>query len=263
MTQPDLGKRIAEIRKAKGFTQEELVEKCNLNVRTLQRIESGEAAPRIYTLKAISAALDYNANDLFEISEGGYSISNWLEQFYRYFIDLFNLKTNTMKKITILSIMVSAIFLGLFLLITDGKAQKKNQAESQVTDKNSSKPTTNGEMVFFNFSCGSCFDDNDETIGRDVKFKYNGVTISIGLIKLNRKTREFSAGYVKGKLLQNKVELKIPQDLLNDENLKYTADKIEKLDGKIMLNGNAKLTSSHPSAFNDFIETDEIIIIPY
>jgi hypothetical protein len=82
------------------------------------------------------------------------------------------------------------------------------------------------------------------------------------LEKPNRKTREFSAGYIKGKLLQNKVELLIPQDLLNDENLKYTADKIEKLDGKILLKGNAKLTSTHPSANNDFIETDEIIISP-
>ncbi|MGM0473729.1 MAG: helix-turn-helix domain-containing protein [Bacteroidota bacterium] len=39
MAQPELGKRIAELRKARGLTQEELVEKCNLSVRTLQRIE--------------------------------------------------------------------------------------------------------------------------------------------------------------------------------------------------------------------------------
>ncbi len=32
MKQPDLGKKIAELRKAKGLTQEELVEKCNLNL---------------------------------------------------------------------------------------------------------------------------------------------------------------------------------------------------------------------------------------
>jgi len=40
MNQPDLGKRIVELRKAKGLTQEELVAKCNLSVRTLQRIEA-------------------------------------------------------------------------------------------------------------------------------------------------------------------------------------------------------------------------------
>jgi transcriptional regulator with XRE-family HTH domain len=43
--QPNLGKKIAKLRKAKGLTQEELVEKCNISVRTLQRIEAGEVAP--------------------------------------------------------------------------------------------------------------------------------------------------------------------------------------------------------------------------
>jgi transcriptional regulator with XRE-family HTH domain len=44
MKQPELGRKIAELRKAKGLTQEELVEKCNIRVRTLQRIESGEVS---------------------------------------------------------------------------------------------------------------------------------------------------------------------------------------------------------------------------
>lgn len=59
MKQPELGKKISELRKAKGLTQEELVEKCNLNVRTIQRIESGEVTPRSYTVKALFEALDY------------------------------------------------------------------------------------------------------------------------------------------------------------------------------------------------------------
>jgi transcriptional regulator with XRE-family HTH domain len=33
--QPELGEKIADYRKAKELTQEELVEKCNLSVRTL------------------------------------------------------------------------------------------------------------------------------------------------------------------------------------------------------------------------------------
>ncbi len=60
MKQPELGKKISELRKAKGLTQEELVEKCNLNVRTIQRIESGEVTPRSYTVKALFEALDYH-----------------------------------------------------------------------------------------------------------------------------------------------------------------------------------------------------------
>ncbi|UJP64636.1 helix-turn-helix domain-containing protein [Mongoliitalea daihaiensis] len=57
MQQPQLGLKIQEWRKAKGMTQEELVEKCNINVRTIQRIEAGEVTPRSYTVKAILEAL--------------------------------------------------------------------------------------------------------------------------------------------------------------------------------------------------------------
>ena len=66
MKQPELGKRIVELRKEKGLTQEELVDRCNISVRTLQRIETGEVTPRVYTIKTILAALDY---DLSKISD--------------------------------------------------------------------------------------------------------------------------------------------------------------------------------------------------
>ncbi len=66
MKQPELGKKISELRKEKGLTQEELVDKCNISVRTLQRIEAGEVTPRSYTVKTILAALDY---DLARISD--------------------------------------------------------------------------------------------------------------------------------------------------------------------------------------------------
>ena len=59
MHQPELGQKIAELRKSKGLTQEELVEKCNINVRTIQRIESGVVTPRSFTLKLIYSSLDY------------------------------------------------------------------------------------------------------------------------------------------------------------------------------------------------------------
>jgi|SRR5690606_32731774 transcriptional regulator with XRE-family HTH domain len=60
MKQPELGLKIVELRKAKGLTQEELVERCNINVRTIQRIEAGEVTPRSYTIKSIMAALGYD-----------------------------------------------------------------------------------------------------------------------------------------------------------------------------------------------------------
>lgn len=57
MKQPELGLKILELRKAKGLTQEELVERCNINVRTIQRIEAGEVLPRSFTIRSILDAL--------------------------------------------------------------------------------------------------------------------------------------------------------------------------------------------------------------
>ncbi|WP_347373673.1 helix-turn-helix transcriptional regulator [Aequorivita sp. Q41] len=53
MKQPELGRKILALRKEKGLTQEELVDQCNINVRTIQRIEAGEVTPRSFTLKTI------------------------------------------------------------------------------------------------------------------------------------------------------------------------------------------------------------------
>ena len=64
MKQPQLGLRILELRKQKGLTQDELVDLCNINVRTLQRIENGEVTPRSYTIKTILTALDYDYESL-------------------------------------------------------------------------------------------------------------------------------------------------------------------------------------------------------
>lgn len=66
MKQPELGQKILELRKQKGLTQEELVEQCNISVRTIQRIEAGESMPRIYTIKTILSALDRDLDDLRE-----------------------------------------------------------------------------------------------------------------------------------------------------------------------------------------------------
>ncbi len=66
MRQPELGKIITNLRNEKGLTQEELVEKCNISVRTIQRIEAGEVTPRSYTIKTILAALDQNLETIKE-----------------------------------------------------------------------------------------------------------------------------------------------------------------------------------------------------
>jgi transcriptional regulator with XRE-family HTH domain len=113
MDQPNLGKRISELRKAKGLTQEELAEQCKISARTLQRIESGVVMPRAYTVRVIFAAL----------KEDSSFMRLHFEHVYQYLKDLFNLKINTMKKVSILSAAVAATGFGLFALCSESNAQ--------------------------------------------------------------------------------------------------------------------------------------------
>jgi XRE family transcriptional regulator, regulator of sulfur utilization len=53
-----LYQKIIDKRKSKGLTQEELAEIINVNVRTIQRIESGKGIPSNYTLKSLATVLD-------------------------------------------------------------------------------------------------------------------------------------------------------------------------------------------------------------
>ncbi|HET8859734.1 helix-turn-helix transcriptional regulator [Marivirga sp.] len=85
MKQPELGYKIQNWRKAKGLTQEELVEKCNLNVRTLQRIEAGEVLPRSYTIKSILEVLNVDFSELNLKEDQQNQFSTLLENKSSYF----------------------------------------------------------------------------------------------------------------------------------------------------------------------------------
>ena len=61
-----IGKKIKEIRKRKGLSQEELAEASKVNLRTIQRIENNESEPRGKTLNLICNVLDINTEELFE-----------------------------------------------------------------------------------------------------------------------------------------------------------------------------------------------------
>ncbi len=80
MNQPALGIKISELRKSKGLTQEELVEQCNISVRTIQRIEAGEVTPRSYTIKTILSALDYDLEKIQTVD------SNVTKEFKKLFL---------------------------------------------------------------------------------------------------------------------------------------------------------------------------------
>ena len=60
-----LGKKIQELRKSKGLTQEKLAELINMEQNTISVIESGRSFPTLATLEKISCALGVNLSDFF------------------------------------------------------------------------------------------------------------------------------------------------------------------------------------------------------
>jgi transcriptional regulator with XRE-family HTH domain len=64
MQQPELGRRLTALRKERNLTQEELVEKSHVSVRTIQRIEAGEVLPRLSTVKILLEALGVSYESL-------------------------------------------------------------------------------------------------------------------------------------------------------------------------------------------------------
>lgn len=112
--------RLIKERNSKGLTQEELAEKCNVNVRTIQRIESGRVQPRAHTIKVISETLGF---DFFSSIENNEHSIIWQIK------DLFNLKTQKMKKVSILTLT------GLIVGLTTIAVANKNQAEPVAKEK--------------------------------------------------------------------------------------------------------------------------------
>ena len=61
-----IGTRLADIRKQKALSQDELAGQANINIRTLQRIEKGETEPRGHTLNVLCQVLDLRPEDILD-----------------------------------------------------------------------------------------------------------------------------------------------------------------------------------------------------
>lgn len=78
MKQPELGIIINEVRNEKGITQKELADACNIDIRTVQRIISGEVNPRISTLKLMSEFLQHDFISKMESKDADSKLSSLL-----------------------------------------------------------------------------------------------------------------------------------------------------------------------------------------
>lgn len=135
----DFGNKLVVVRKQKGLTQGEVAEKCNVTLRTIQRIESGVVNPRASTIKIISKTLGF---DYFETSNTDYGEkkeSQLLKLKICKFLwdvkDLFNLKTYTMKKISILTLSALMITFGLYAINPNQKEIKNDNSITTIYNK--------------------------------------------------------------------------------------------------------------------------------
>lgn len=70
MIQKALGKRIAVLRRRKGFSQEKLAERSGYSVEFVSLIERGVNAPSVAGLAKIANALSVEVKDLFDFRGG-------------------------------------------------------------------------------------------------------------------------------------------------------------------------------------------------
>ncbi|MCC7288993.1 helix-turn-helix transcriptional regulator [bacterium] len=60
------GKRVSEVRKSRGLTQQELAEQVSMSVVAIAYIETGKRWARLGTLSKIAKSLRVNISELFK-----------------------------------------------------------------------------------------------------------------------------------------------------------------------------------------------------
>lgn len=71
MLQKKLGRRIAELRRDQGLTQERLAEAIGCSVEFISLVERGINAPSVAGLETFAEVLNVEVRDLFTFTEGG------------------------------------------------------------------------------------------------------------------------------------------------------------------------------------------------
>lgn len=62
----DFGRRVAELRKKAGFSQEKFAFQCSIDRTYIGTIERGEKSPTLNTINKIAQALNIPLHQLFE-----------------------------------------------------------------------------------------------------------------------------------------------------------------------------------------------------
>lgn len=62
----EFGRRLAEVRKSKGYTQQQLAAKLEISLVSVAYLETGKRWPRLATLHRIADCLGVRLKDFFE-----------------------------------------------------------------------------------------------------------------------------------------------------------------------------------------------------
>lgn len=68
-----LGKKVTELRKSQGLSQEKFAELVDISVTSLSQIETGANFPKPETLEKFANVLKINVKDLFNFQEANYN----------------------------------------------------------------------------------------------------------------------------------------------------------------------------------------------
>lgn len=145
MDQVKIGKFIAELRKSKNMTQEQLGEKLGVSFKTISKWENGRGMPELSTLKPLSEELGVSINEIFageKLKE-----SEIEKQSEKNILDILNISNIKDRKNKILLIIILAllaiiiIIFGRYMLIKCGFILDNNLKYSQVyiVDENNNK----------------------------------------------------------------------------------------------------------------------------
>ena len=144
----DIGERIKNARKKKGWTQKRLEMETGINEANIRKYESGRQNPKIETLQKIATALDISPFELLDMQN---PFSDMIET-----VNSFKKMADTLKKYDISEDFESFImelgyhFMfrdGLYLVMGDNEAKiSTEQLKMLVTAYNSAKSILVGMM---------------------------------------------------------------------------------------------------------------------
>lgn len=113
MDQEKIGKFIAERRKEKGMTQEELAQKLDINNKTISRWETGKYMPDLSLFPLLSETLGVTVNDL--MSGEVVDKKNYQSEFEKNVVTTMAEVDESNKKLNILYTIAICIICGIFL----------------------------------------------------------------------------------------------------------------------------------------------------